>query len=1523
MIGSLAKATQTDFLPTGKVLVPLILQQELCDSSVAAIVSSIRGSPDLVPFVEDRILQVSQSDLLSGIPTRINLAIKLITSTPFHRAFLPSPNGRILADLIDNRKVSIESRLLAAKALISHSKKSHKPSVFCESYQQVDKLVGRLLTSCVLESSPQYIEGIVCLLNCAPFDLHWSSSDELNVLMSLFNVGTLKTKLHVIEILQRISGNRLRSLVRPHFRSVLLQFSSILKSGQENEELLSTAAVLEYFVQIDEELMRPYVRPFVDILIALLSQDNEALSIPVLNTLTHLVQIAPSDFFESILHTIDLLSQIFQDLSSESLRLASLRCLGTLLRNVDRDIVPTHKHVVLIQEVIMLLKIETAKDVRNEALRLLGIIGAIDPYKMRSRELEIASQDLKEGQQSATALIDDSVNLTDGGLLQEDQYPVVSTNSLLKILKDPSLAAHHNTSIQALVYIFRSVKVKASTFLPQTLPVLMAAMKTEQKAHLEFYFQSLAHIVSSVSLHIRPFVPELVELIHESWCPDSPTQAAILTLVEALVLSLKGECKEEMGSLVTPCLSLLLNTEFTHMVQRTMRVLAVIGLGLSDHVPSLIKSLHTAMDSDKFTPDINVAMLKMLCHLLAEVDFNEHIPSLLRIIAKSLERSDARVKATTLDLIGLLMRYYEPATRPHVPWLVRLADDYHVSMSVQQGENSRLSVLSSPHPQSTMLELDVTPSDLANVPSRKLVIGEGNLRRAWEGFMHCTSKEDWFDWMKRLGQEFIRESPSQSIRACSIIASTHNPIVRDLFNVAFLSCWNELSNDIQDELISAFEEAFASQEVPAEVLQTFLNLAEFMEHEEHLLPIDITTLGSYAIRCHAYAKALYYKELEFQMNPSTSIVESLISLNSQLQLPDAATGILDYAEKAYEIKLKESWYEKLQQWDDALGAYEAKWNESPEEMEALLGIFRCRLALGDWGGLSDLACDVWEKVPSEIQSTIAPWASSSTWGLGKWELMSRFVEKIPEESIDGSFFRAILAVKDSEYEKVHKQVVLTRERLDTEITPMINESYSRAYRTTVRVQMLSELEEVVEYQLCSNPTRQETIRDCWSKRLLDCQETVDVWQRMLKIRSLVILPAEEQDLWIRFSGLCRRMQRPLLSRKVLLTLLGADEHEVDQLDLAKASPPVVYALLEHYWDVGERERALGFMKKYARLLGHQLDVALKQGTSEPDWVDSHTKLLSRCYVRLGKWYKLSASESSQDLTESISSVMECFLTATSYDKNSYKAWHGWALTNFDMAALYERQRATEAGRPRPNPYIVPAIQGFFRSISLSPGDDNGLQDSLRLLTLWFRYGSQPEVNAAVGDGFYTVPVDNWLQVIPQLIARIHVPSPQVRRLVHHVLADIGRQHPQALLYPLTVASKAQSISRRTSALAILDKMKSHSARLVEQAVMVSQELIRVAITWEELWYEALEEASKLYFGEHNIAAMFQALEQLHNQVERGRETQREAHFYQAYGATLKSARELCQRYKKSGNEDDLKEAWDLYYQVLSNMGWLF
>jgi FKBP12-rapamycin complex-associated protein len=66
-------------------------------------------------------------------------------------------------------------------------------------------------------------------------------------------------------------------------------------------------------------------------------------------------------------------------------------------------------------------------------------------------------------------------------------------------------------------------------------------------------------------------------------------------------------------------------------------------------------------------------------------------------------------------------------------------------------------------------------------------------------------------------------------RSCWALAQTYSQLPRDLFNAAFVSCWTELSESLQNELINSLEQALMVPDLP-EITQTILNLAEFMEH---------------------------------------------------------------------------------------------------------------------------------------------------------------------------------------------------------------------------------------------------------------------------------------------------------------------------------------------------------------------------------------------------------------------------------------------------------------------------------------------------------------------------------------------------------------------------------------------------------------------------------------------------------------------------------------------------------------------
>jgi serine/threonine-protein kinase mTOR len=78
----------------------------------------------------------------------------------------------------------------------------------------------------------------------------------------------------------------------------------------------------------------------------------------------------------------------------------------------------------------------------------------------------------------------------------------------------------------------------------------------------------------------------------------------------------------------------------------------------------------------------------------------------------------------------------------------------------------------------------------------KLNVNQQHLKAAWDVSV-LGGKDDWTEWMHKLAVEFLKESPSHALRATMQLV-THNPaLAKELFNAAFLSCWNELYDSYQ------------------------------------------------------------------------------------------------------------------------------------------------------------------------------------------------------------------------------------------------------------------------------------------------------------------------------------------------------------------------------------------------------------------------------------------------------------------------------------------------------------------------------------------------------------------------------------------------------------------------------------------------------------------------------------------------------------------------------------------------------
>lgn len=868
------------------------------------------------------------------------------------------------------------------------------------------------------------------------------------------------------------------------------------------------------------------------------------------------------------------------------------------------------------------------------------------------------------------------------------------------------------------------------------------------------------------------------------------------------------------------------------------------------------------------------------------------------------------------------------------------------------------------------------------------------LSQVWEVGRRST-KEDWEEWIQSLGFALFSESGSPALRACRLLAEVYAPISRELFNAAFLSCWTELDTTDQTELACALDAALSAETLPPHALQMLLSLVEFMEHDEKPLPIDIGRLASMACRCGAHAKALHYKEAEYQQDPSAAVSgpDGLISIYDSLGQRESAVGALKDYERRFGVLVKEQWYEKLQRWEDALVAYDnpldsstsgsalsphvvggqdvrgfggdqgASSNQLPQlsVWDRTRGRLRCLNQLGQWRRMDAEIAVAWAEADGDTRarSQLAQeGAASVAFDLGRWDSFAERIAYVPLNTFTGAFYRALLSIHNGQHERATTLISEARRELDAGLTARVGEGYPRAYVQVLDAQLLVEMGESVEFLKRPSPYAKRRLAETWARRLAGCREDHFTWYRTLMVRSMVLTAEENQSSWLHFASICHNVGRLPMASEALRRLLPPPpseldvERDVSQWDpayvLPRVSPDVGYAFLKHLWVAGRRVDAYSALDLTAPAI---VRLRTRYGGRLP----------ARHFLKLSKWARQLREETASSgvdpttLSESGVNVspereLSFVRTATRLAPDWYKGWHVFASLSAETAETAGAQRrranasadgltrsphASQSGTSGFNnlsgslnvgrlevsrvmkSHLIDAVQSFFRAISF--GGRTRLQDVLKLLTLWFRYGGVSDVNTVLVEGFNSTEPEVWLDVVPQMIARLHAPSKPVRDGVKALLIRIGRAHPQALVYPLTVAAKSQHRVRSAAAADVLMAMRIHSERLVEQAELVSRELIRVAILWHELWHEGLEEASRLCFGEHNRDGMLEVVEPLHNMMEQGPVTAREVAFAREFGRDLAEAAEWCRRFRASKRQADLNQAWDLYYHVFKRI----
>lgn len=167
-------------------------------------------------------------------------------------------------------------------------------------------------------------------------------------------------------------------------------------------------------------------------------------------------------------------------------------------------------------------------------------------------------------------------------------------------------------------------------------------------------------------------------------------------------------------------------------------------------------------------------------------------------------------------------------------------------------------------------------------------------------------------------------------------------------------------------------------------------------------------------------------------------------------------------------------------------------------------------------------------------------------------------------------------------------------------------------------QQLTELEEAIEYKMI--PERRTRIAILWSRRLQGCQKSIEHWQRILLVRSLVLSQNELRPMWVKFSSLCRHESKMSTSRRVLCSLMDLPEDTpLENVSIPLDKPFLALAISKQNWEDGHKRIAYEAVERLAIKM-YQLIQQSSHDPANKSQLEPMMHLTAKCYLKLGDWY---------------------------------------------------------------------------------------------------------------------------------------------------------------------------------------------------------------------------------------------------------------------------------------------------------------
>jgi len=250
--------------------------------------------------------------------------------------------------------------------------------------QVVADVIEKLLTVGVSDPDPKIRQTVLAALD-ERFDQHLAKAENIRTLFFALHDEIFVNREAAVTIIGRLARHN-PAYVVPQLRKTIIQllteleYTDVARCKEESSKLLSL------LTQHAQDLVKPYVNSILEVLMPKARDPTPAVAGTVLEAIGELCAVGGESMLAYKDKLMPIILDALQDQSSVFKRESALHTLGQLASNAGYVITPYLEYPELLEILQSIIRGEPQHgNLRRETIKLMGILGALDPYKYQVR----------------------------------------------------------------------------------------------------------------------------------------------------------------------------------------------------------------------------------------------------------------------------------------------------------------------------------------------------------------------------------------------------------------------------------------------------------------------------------------------------------------------------------------------------------------------------------------------------------------------------------------------------------------------------------------------------------------------------------------------------------------------------------------------------------------------------------------------------------------------------------------------------------------------------------------------------------------------------------------------------------------------------------------------------------------------------------------------------------------------------------------------------------------------------------